>query len=135
MQPIATDLYIETADGPRLLGGKRKTDGKIVFPYPPGAEAAYYDKIALAPEGKLWSWTVQRFRPKSPPYTGADDDMSFVPFAIGYVELPGEIIVESRLEFGDVTPRIGTAMELDIVPFNHAADGSENATYIFRAVA
>jgi len=132
MQPIAKDLYVETPDGPRLIGGKRKTDGKIVFPLPPGAERAFYDAIELSPDGTLWSWTVQRFRPKSPPYTGDDDERSFRPFAIGYVELPGEIIVESRLEFGDIEPRIGTPMRLHLAPFNQNADGTANVTYLFR---
>jgi uncharacterized OB-fold protein len=131
MRPIAEDLFVETPEGPRLLAGRRKTDGKVVFPLPGGAERAFYETIQLAPEGKLWTWTVQRFRPKSPPYAGDDDDRSFRPYAIGYVELP-EIIVEARLEFGDVEPKIGTRMKLDIAPFNHGADGLPNATYLFR---
>jgi uncharacterized OB-fold protein len=127
MRPIAPDLYVETPDGPRLLGGRRKSDGKIVFPLPPGAERAYFEPIQLAQQGTLWSWTIQRFRPKTPPYTGDDTDRDFKPFALGYVELPGEIIVESRVEFGDLTPRIGAPMRLDIAPFNQAG-----ATYLFR---
>jgi uncharacterized OB-fold protein len=134
MRPIAEDLFVETAEGPRLLGGKRKSDGKIVFPFPPGAERAFYERIELSPVGKLWSWTIQRFRPKSPPYAGDDDDRSFRPYAVGYVELPGEVIVEARLEFGDAEPRIGTPMRLDIAPFNHGADGVGQTTYLFRPI-
>jgi len=130
MRPIAPDLFVETKDGPRLLGGRRKTDGKIVFPLPAGAERAYFETIELSPTGKLWSWTVQRFRPKSPPYAGDEDEKNFKPFALGYVELPGEIIVESRLEFAGAEPRIGAPMRLELVPFN--LENAQATTYQFR---
>jgi uncharacterized OB-fold protein len=39
-------------------------------------------------DGTLWTWTVQRFAPKSPPYVPPED--GFRPFALGYVELDGE---------------------------------------------
>ena len=45
-------------------------------------------------QGTLWTWTVQGFRPKSPPYEGTDE---FVPYPVGYVELAGEAKVESLL--------------------------------------
>jgi uncharacterized OB-fold protein len=40
----------------------------------------------LARRGTLWTWTIQCFRPKSPPYAG--DAESFEPYGVGYVELP-----------------------------------------------
>src|SRR5688572_23878894 len=98
LEPIAEGLF-EVADGvAHLIGGRRKSDGRMVFPLPTGSEAGNYDAVRLSPEGRLWSFTVQRFRPKSPPYAGAEDDKSFQPYALGYVELPGEVIVESRIE-------------------------------------
>ena len=71
-------------------------------------------------QGTLWTWTVQGFRPKSPPYEGR---RSSSPTRVGYVELPGEVKVETLLV--DVDPaelRIGMPMELAIVPFR-PADG------------
>ena len=50
-------------------------------------------EVALPASGTVWSWTVQRIRPK-PPYTGPEP---FEPFAVGYVDL-GPLRVESRLE-------------------------------------
>jgi uncharacterized OB-fold protein len=47
---------------------------------------------ALPRRGTLWSWTVQRSRPK-PPYQGPDE---FEPFAVGYIDL-GPLRVEARL--------------------------------------
>lgn len=51
---------------------------------------------ALLPaEGSLWSWTVQGFPPKSPPYAGGE--AQFRPFAVGYVALDGGIAMQGRL--------------------------------------
>ena len=88
-QPIAPDLIEADAGSTTLFGGRHRETGKIVFPMPAGSEAAKYERVPLKGEGTLWSFTVQRFRPKSPPYAGADDDRSFRPYALGYVELPG----------------------------------------------
>jgi uncharacterized OB-fold protein len=93
--PIAPGLFVdETAQGRdvRLRGARDTASGRIVFPYPDTAEG--YQPITLAAEGMLWSFTVQRFRPKTPPYAGPE---AFKPYAVGYVELPGEVIVETRL--------------------------------------
>src|ERR1044071_9339392 len=94
LAPIAEGLFEEIDGTPRLIGARRKSDGRMVFPAPSGPEAALYDRTPLSAEGVLWSFTVQRFRPKSPPYAGADDEATFSPYALGYVELPGEVIVE-----------------------------------------
>lgn len=66
-------------------------NGRIVFPCPDNDR---FEPVPLQREGTLWSYTVQRFRPKSPPYSGPE---AFRPWAIGYVELPGETIVEARI--------------------------------------
>ena len=54
----------------------------------------------LARRGRLWAWTTQDFPPPSPPYAGPTGD-DFVPFGVGYVELPGEVKVETRLTEAD----------------------------------
>lgn len=106
--PIAPGLWTDEAE-PRLLGG-RGPDGRIRFPCPEGAEP-----VPLGREGTLWSWTVQRFEPKRPPYDGP---VPFEPFMLGYVELP-ETIVETRLT-GIDAPRIGLPVRLTIIPFDAA---------------
>jgi uncharacterized OB-fold protein len=122
-------------DGPRLIGGRNKMTGRISFPLPQGSEGAQYDAVKLGREGTLWSFTVQRFRPKSPPYAGADDERSFKPFALGYVELPGEVIVETRIDIDDVSKlKIGMKMQLAAVPFAMAG-GEPALTYAFRPAA
>jgi uncharacterized OB-fold protein len=91
MQDIADNL-LTAGDAPALIGGRDRATGRVVFPCP--ADAGRYEAVELPREGTIWSWTVQRFRPKSPPYLGPE---AFEPFAIAYVELPGSTIVETRL--------------------------------------
>ena len=110
LAPVAEGLW---TDGPRLIGGRGR-DGKIRFPKPDGDGAAEYTAVPLSSDGILWSWTIQSFEPKRPPYDGP---FPFEPFMLGYVELPNEVIVEARIV--DVAePRIGMALTLRIVPFD-----------------
>lgn len=128
MRPIAPDLFVD-GDPPRLIGGRHRESGRIVFPLPTGAERELYEPITLSPHGKLWSFTVQRFAPKSPPYAGPKP---FEPFALGYVELPGEIIVEARLTgvpFDQL--KIGMPLTLTLEPFRTDPDGVQVVTYAF----
>lgn len=90
MRAIAERLFTEETP-PRLIGGRNRVTGRIVFPCPDSAE---FEAYPLRRDGALWSYTVQRYRPKSPPYAGPE---AFAPWAIGYVELAGETIVEARL--------------------------------------
>ena len=129
---VAEGLVQGEGAAARLLGGRRRTDDKIVFPLPQGAAAAEYEAVALPDRGTLWSFTVQRFRPKAP-YTGPGDDKSFAPYAVGYVELPGAIIVESRLETQAFDRlRIGMPMVFTVQPFTTDPDGVEVMTYAFK---
>lgn len=115
MKPIADGLFTSGPE-PRLIGGRHRVTGRIVFPCPPGED---YEPLPLGRGGRLWSWTIQRYRPKSPPYAGPE---AFAPWALGYVELPGETIVEARLcdvDFADI--RIGMALELALVPLDPEA--------------
>lgn len=131
LAPIADGLF-EVVDGvPHLIGGRRRSDGRMTFPMPAGPEAANYDPVRLSSEGRLWSFTVQRFRPKSPPYAGDDDETSFRPYALGYVELSGEVIVEGRIETEDFsTLTVGAPVRLTLVPFRKV--GGEVLGYAFE---
>jgi hypothetical protein len=134
--PVAPDLFEETEDGVCLIGGRRRADGRYVFPLPSGASAVPFERVRLGRTGRLWSWTVQRFRPKSPPYAGPPESEPFTPYAVGYVELPGQVIVESRLKVDDFSRlRLGLPMEAVAEAFAAGEDGSTVATYAFRPVA
>lgn len=127
-RPIAPGLFTDEA-APRLIGGRNRDSGRIVFPCPEGAEGELYEPILLARQGTLWSWTVQRFRPKTPPYLGP---AAFEPFAVGYVELADEVIVETRLT--DVAfDALGVGMPLELVLLPLPQDeGPAVLTFAFR---
>lgn len=127
---LITQNLLTTDAEPRLIGGRHRETKRIVFPRPDGGERELYDGVQLAREGTLWSWTIQRFRPKSPPYAGPEH---FEPFAVGYVELPGQAIVEARLtDVAFEELRIGMPLTLTIVPFATDPDGTAVLMYAFR---
>ncbi|WP_293903205.1 OB-fold domain-containing protein [Phenylobacterium sp.] len=131
-QVVAEGVFVEGAGGPRMIAGRRKADGEIRFPMPSGADAALYDAIEVTGEGRLWSYTMQRFRPKTPPYIGDDDEKSFKPFALGYVEFPGQVIIEGRILVDDIADlKIGQPMRVAIEKFPTSSRG-ELSTYAFE---
>ncbi len=126
---IAPGVFRED-EPPCLIGGRSNSSGEIVFPMPTGSEAALYEAVPLKRKGTLWSYTIQQFRPKTPPYKGPDE---FEPFVLGYVELPGEVIVEARIvDVGFDRVRIGMPVELAVIPFSTDPDGTVVTTYAFR---
>lgn len=128
--PIADDLFREAGGRIALVASRDRTTGRIVFPARPESDGRY-ERISLPTEGRLWSWTVQRFRPKSPPYAGPE---AFEPYAVGYVELDGVVIVEGRLT-GVTFDRLAIGMPMQVVPlrFEHA-DGTSRTTFAFAPV-
>jgi uncharacterized OB-fold protein len=125
---VAEGLFTWPADEPRLIASRR--DGILNFPARAGEET-----VLLSRRGTLWGFTTQQFRPPSPPYDGNDTSETFEPYALGYVELPGELLVQARFTESDPTRlRIGQEMELRIVPYTTRPDGTEVLTYAFAPV-
>jgi uncharacterized OB-fold protein len=90
--------------------------------------------VALADRGTVFTFTTQEYLPKTP-YRGPETEDDFQGFAVGYVELPGEVIVETRLT--GRAPRdwqIGMPVQLVVVPFRRDPDGTEVVTYAFAPV-
>jgi uncharacterized protein len=129
---IADGLFTWPDDEPRLIGSACRSCGTLAFPQQKSCPRCCGADVAatlLPTDGTLWSWTVQRFPPRSPPYAG--DGAEFRPFAVGYVALDGGIAVEGRLT--GAAPdgyRIGMPMRLVIEPFRRA-DGTSVAAYAF----
>ncbi|WP_024793919.1 Zn-ribbon domain-containing OB-fold protein [Tomitella biformata] len=59
----------------------------------------------LSREGTVWTYTVQQFAPKSPPYVPPPE--GFSPFAVGFVELPEGIRISAILDCEDFTDLTG----------------------------
>jgi uncharacterized OB-fold protein len=102
----------------RLWGSRCLVCGTVTFPQQsscPRCTTDAMERHPLAREGTLWSWTVQGFAPKSPPYAGSAE--GFRPYGVGYVELDGEVRVESILTTADPEVLvIGMAMRLVAIP-------------------
>jgi uncharacterized OB-fold protein len=86
----------------------------------------------LGNTGHLWTWTTQEFAPKSPPYAVTRKPEDFVAFQLGYIELPGEVIVESRIVAGNTALRIGLPMELTFAPLFTDTNGDEVVCFAFK---
>jgi uncharacterized OB-fold protein len=132
--PVAAGLIDGTASEPVLLGSECRRCGTVTFPRQgacPRCTSTDVGERRLSRRGTLWTWTVQRFRPKSPPYAGGEGD-EFEPYGVGYVELPGEVRVEARLTEPDPARlRIGMEMELTLIP---APGRDGEVTFAFRPV-
>lgn len=126
LTPIADNLWTDEPE-PRLIGGKLAS-GEIVFPMPSGDAADGVEPYPLSRHGRLWSWTSQDFRPKAPYEGPGEGPHDFKPYLLGYVELPGEVIVESYIVNAELTDlSLGMPMEFTLTRFDDA-----RATYAFR---
>jgi uncharacterized OB-fold protein len=133
--PVAEGLFTWPSDAPRLIGAQCARCGLVGFPAGPPCLRCGSDQASqklLADRGTLWTFTTQNFRPPSPPYDGADTAESFRPYAVGYVDLAGEVMVEARLtEPGPDRLAIGQQMRLTVVPYTVTPDGTEVLTFAF----
>jgi uncharacterized OB-fold protein len=129
---IATDLVEWSHSGPALVAGRLCADDTVVFPWPWHDESKG-KRILLSTHGRLWSFTVQRFQPKSPPYRPNIGKL-FKPYVVGYVEFPEGIIVEGRIDArADVDSlRIGQTMITTVVPIFADEFGETIHIFAFR---
>lgn len=127
------DASLFTEDRTALLGSRCSGCEAYTFPRQggcPRCTGADMEDAPLSRTGTLWTWTVQGFRPK-PPYTGTE---AYEPFGVGYVELSGQLLVETRLTETDPEKlAIGMPMELALVPFRDDVEGPVH-TFAFVGV-
>jgi uncharacterized OB-fold protein len=134
LQLIDADLLAGTASEPRLIGSACARCGTVTFPRQASCPRCTSEDVSareLATRGELWTWTIQCFPPKSPPYLEGGVE-EFEPYGVGYIELPGEVRVEARLTESDPSRlRIGMPMELTLIEVPGA---HEQLTFAFRPV-
>lgn len=112
---------VKGADERKLYAALDSESGHLLFPID-DLDTDGKQIVELNTRGELWSFTVQRFRPKSPPYAGPE---VFVPFIVGYVKLAGQLMLESRIV--NIEPEavaIGMQLELTWVPLDPADENS-----------
>lgn len=96
--------------GRSLTGSRCLHCATVAFPPARGCRSCFrssQETIELGGRGTVWGFTVQRFAPKSPPYVVPAG--GFVPFAVGYVELPDGVKVEAVLDCTDFAELAGDA--------------------------
>lgn len=134
-RPVAEGLFEWPSEETRVQASRCGACAFITFPALDACPSCGSDTVTptlLSRHGTLWTWTRQRFQPKNPPYIGREPAKEFVPYGVGFIELP-----EGRIEARIAGPieqelRIGMAMELTVVPFATDEDGTEVLTYAFR---
>jgi uncharacterized protein len=132
---VADGLFTWVSGEPRLIGGLCADCGQVGFPAGEACQRCGGTAVTGKPlpdRGALWTFTTQNFRPPSPPYDGSDTAETFAPYAVGYIDLGGEVMVEARLTEPDPARlTIGQQMRLVIVPYAVRADGTEVTTFAF----
>lgn len=133
--PIDDGLFTSTEPHGQLIGSRCRDCAHVSFPRQyscPGCGGLALEPLPLSRRGTLWTWTIQNFRPKSPFGLPAEDN--FEPYGVGYIELPDEVRVESRLTVADSDQLyIGMPMKLTFVPL-WVEDGKKLITYAFEPI-
>jgi uncharacterized protein len=138
LKPIAENLFRETDDGIHLVGGRCSGCGAVMFPTRSVCNRCDGGEVReelLPRRGTVWTWTTQSFLPKAP-YIGNETDDDFGGYVVGYVDLPGACLVQTRIDVpadqaGELAP-IGTEVESVAVEFPCQPDGEVFHTYAFR---
>lgn len=137
--PVSERILRWPSDEPVLLASRCLDCGDHVFPVQNGCPRCTSDAsevVELGSRGRLWTWTVQGFPPKAPPFLGDASPEGFRPFGVGYVELPGQLKIETRLTVADPAQlQIGMEMELVWDVLGADGEGNEIVTYAFAPVA
>ena len=135
--PIAEGLFTWPSNDPRLLGSKCNNCGVVTFPAQnscPACSGMDTETVELERRGKLWTFTLQCFLPNRPPYDGPQTPETFKPFGVGYVELPDQTRVQTRLKTEDVNKlEVGMDMELVVEKYIER-DGKDVVSYFFTPV-
>lgn len=135
--PIAEGLFTWPSNDPRLLGSKCNNCGVVTFPAQnscPACSGMDTETVELERRGKLWTFTLQCFLPNRPPYDGPETPETFKPFGVGYVELPDQTRVQTRLKTEDVNKlEVGMDMELVVEKYIER-DGKDVVSYFFTPV-
>lgn len=131
----AQGLFVETPEGPRLLGSRCAT---CRTPYFPGSEACHNpdcdhsdtQPAHFGPYGTLWSVTVQGY-PPPPPVVAADP---YLAYAVGLVDLEADgLRVIGRLLVDDPeTVAPGGPVELVLAPLGRDAEGRDVISWQFK---
>ncbi|MGB2179533.1 MAG: Zn-ribbon domain-containing OB-fold protein [Porticoccaceae bacterium] len=133
--PIKQGLF-DICDGrPVLIGSRCVVCSEHYFPVQKtcsSCPSTELEQVSLGDSGTLWSWTIQGFLPKSP-YRSDVKPEEFVPYGVGYIEMPCGVKVETRIRQN--TPNqleIGAPMTSYLEPLYTDEEGIQVSTYAFE---
>ncbi|MEM1189441.1 MAG: OB-fold domain-containing protein [Pseudomonadota bacterium] len=135
-KPLHNGLFTWPDTHPELLGSRCRSCGEYAFPAQDSCRhctSTDTEIVRLGRAGKLWTWTIQTFMPKTP-YRTDETPETFTPYGVGYIELECGLRVESRLRENTTDQlAIGMPMELELIPVRKDDEGAELLTFQFCA--
>jgi uncharacterized OB-fold protein len=128
-------LFHGTGGEIALAGSRCAACGAVTFPVQrscPRCAGHDVESVPLPRTGTLWGFTVQAFPPKTP-YLLAGE-RPFAPYAVGYVDLDHQVLVETRIVTDDPTSlTVGDEMAL-VLEQLHRDESGPVLTYAFAPV-
>jgi hypothetical protein len=134
--PVAEGLFIETAEGPRLLGSRCAGCGTPYFPrsavcHHPECRESKIEEASFGPRGTLWSCAIQNYPPPAP----ARYEEPYAPYAVGMVDMPEGLRVLARISTDDPKGvEVGAEVELVLERLYLDENGDEVITWKFRPI-
>ncbi len=130
-------LFIETPDGPRLLGSRCLTCESAYFPrceicHNPECASSDIQDAQFGPRGRLWSLTIQSYQPPAPVISSEP----FQSYAVGVVDLADHPlrVIGRLLTDNPEKVEIGSDVELVLATLGQDAEGREVISWQFKPV-
>jgi uncharacterized OB-fold protein len=132
--PVRQGLWTDPASSggePRLIASQCRSCGELCFPKKENGlcghcQSSELEEVELGRRGKVYSCTIVTQRP-SEFYKGE------VPYALGFVELPEGIRIETLFTGCDLAAlHVGMDVEMVIEKLHEDEDGNEVVAYKFR---
>jgi len=136
--PIREGMFT-LPDGPdeesRLIGSQCNSCGQRFFitrKICENCQSTKLEQINLSSQGKLYAFSVMYY-PPPPPYQAPDP---FVPFGVGWVELPEGVVIYCQLTEND-PQKLRTGMELKLIvsTFGRDEDGNDILVPMFAPLS
>ncbi|MCX6007314.1 MAG: OB-fold domain-containing protein [Chloroflexi bacterium] len=122
------------SDKGSLIGCKCRKCGQLFFvkrEMCENCQSQDLEEITLSGTGKLYAFSIMYY-PAPPPYKPSNP---FVPFGIGWVELPEGLVVYSLLTENDASKlKVGMKLELILSKFTEDKDGNDVIVPMFKPV-
>jgi len=120
------------SDKGSLIGCKCQKCGELFFvkrEICENCQSQDLKEMTLSDTGKLYAFSVMYY-PAPPPYKPANP---FVPFGIGWVELPEGLVIYSLLTENDASKlKVGMKMDLVFNKFSEDKDGNDIMVPMFK---